>query len=459
MLYQSFSSAKPLLYETATVCLNELIESKKIDLSEFKTLSCEGRVISTLASQRADETEAAAVNRHASAIGVLTYMDNLNVEWTQSMTQLIVDLGGLETFKFYIENYLEFEGIAVKAAQVAAYIGSYKENLAILKECGILNGLMNALCKSRSIELKRNASECLAILIKDAGIRAQLEQDERVSKLLLDLAAGPNDILYQENLLLCFVNLTVSKIFKKLLYDDGIIEVLLEILSKAEKSKEETSILYCLKIAANISYPTCPPATLSKLLAPIIRTLKTAKGVDTIVQALVTSQKMIEDDGGRLAQDYGKFLSPVLSFTRSVDDDVIYQALRVLLTLFKYTGTPLINQAAASGEAVKVCVLLYCTHTDPMMVTISRRVMLEFAKCGHGGAVGEVGKITVVEKLFADLRKEDTEEKKESLEVLAHLSEFPENRENICNTKGIKEYVVRLIGMMTPPLPLSKIQE
>ena len=459
MLYQCFSSEKPLLYETATVCLSELVESKRIDVSEFKTLSCEGKVINTLVPQRADESEAAAINRHVSAISVLAYMDNLNIEWTKATTDLLVDLNGIETFKFYIENYLEFEGIAVKASQVAAYIGSYKENLDLLRESGILNGLLNILCQSHSIELKRNVSECLAILIKDAGIRKQLEQDERVAKLLLDLAAGPNDIVYQENLLLCFVNLTVSKVFKTLLYDDGIIEVLLEILNRSEKSKEEASILYSLKIAANISYPDCPAALFTKLLTPVIKILRSAKGVDTIVQGLVTIQKMVEDDAGKNVKEYNKLLEPILTFIRSVDDDTIYQAQRVLLTLFKHSGGSLLNQAVTSEEPIKASVLLYCTHTNPLMISLNKNMILGYARSGYGKVIGKIGKITLLEKLFADIRMEETDAKKESLEVLAHLAGFPENRENICNIKGIKEYVTKLIEMITAPAPLSTMQE
>ena len=218
---------------------------------------------------------------------------------------------------------------------------------------------------------------------------------------------------------------------------------------------EETSLLYGLKIVANISYPDCPIGIMTKTVAPLLRILKSAKSVDTIVQSFITMQKIVEDDAGRLVQEYNKLLKPILTFIRSVDDDVIYQSLRTLFTLFRYAGTPLVNQAAISGEPIKICVLLYCTHTNPLMISLSKGLLSEFAKAGYAKDIGTIGKITIIQKLFPDILTDNAEEKKESLELLAYLSDYPINRENFCNVSGIKQYFTKLVGILMTPLPMA----
>jgi len=465
MLYQAFTSDRPILYEAATICLNELINLKKIEPGEFKALCCELKIISSLTPQRTEESESAAINRHSASIGVLCYMDNINLEWGAVFSEKLKAVNGLATLKFYIENFEEFEGIAAQAAQVTAYIGSYKENMGMLVIGGMYNVILNVICLSKNIEIKRNAAECLAILIKDAETRSLLEEDERVEKLVLELI-GQKDQLYQENLLLCFVNLSVSRTFKILLYDNGLIDAILPMLPSAapEQSKtkienpqnmSETSILYALKIAANMSYPASPASFLPKLIVPVSKALNIAKNPEVIQQALMTIQKLVEDDAGKFMSEYSKFLMPVLISLKNVDDFVIEQALKTLSILCKNTGSQLLNEANIKGEAIKYAILYYCTHEKIEVILAAQNILLIYCENGYTKDIGINGKITFLEKILTNIKAENNEIHRGAMNLLSFMAIDQNSREKILSLGSIHELLTNFMETLFIPTPLS----
>ena len=355
--------------------------------------------------------------------------------------------------KFYIENYIEFEDIAIKATQVLIYIGNYEENMRIIKDSAVLNSVMNVAYQMNSIHLKRVAAECLTQFMKDIEMRVELEQDIRVKELMMELISDNIDPVYQENLLHFFLNLLESITFKKLLFDDGILDVILDILYK---SQNELCIIYALKVAGNVAYRNCPVSIFKKLSGPLMRILKISKNTDITVQVLASMQILIESDAGRSIHEFKKLLFPILGCIRSVEDEIICHSLQVLYTLIKYGGQALLSQAVINGEPIKVCVLLFCTHTNPLMISISKTLILDFARNGYAKEIGEIGKITIAEKLFLDITLDDLDEKRESLEIIAYLTEYKDNREYICSVEKIKKYISQLIGILTLPIPLSE---
>ena len=88
---------------------------------------------------------------------------------------------------------------------------------------------------------------------------------------------------YLENLLLCFINLTVSKTYKVLLYQNGLYDALLPLFVLSQKDNEEASgsfetcIVYALKVISNLSYVGCPEGFLKRLITPLSNILLKAK--------------------------------------------------------------------------------------------------------------------------------------------------------------------------------------
>ncbi len=457
MLYQAFGSDRAALYETATISLGELISNKQLEVGEFRALCCEIKVVRSLVPQKSEETEEAAINRHSAALGALCYMDNINVEWTAGMTESLLETNGISTIKFYLEEFAEFEGIAILAAQVASYMASYRGNDVMLRETGIGETVMNLICKCGAVEAKRNAAECLAMLIKDAETRADLEKDERVERLIMELA-NQADRVYVENLLLCFVNLTVSKTFKKLLYDDGLIDSILPIFVSAANTppkEKDMCVLYALKVVSNMSYPECPATQLPRLVGPLGKCLGATHDPATVQQFLQTIGKLVEDDEGCAMHEYGKLLPPVVALTRSLDKPTATKALGTILTICQRAGLQLLNDLNVRGELIKLCVQLYCTTEDKESASVAIKLLILYAQKGYEKDIAMLGKGGLVEKLFADSQGQTADDWGSSLQLLCYISEEPTSREKLLALPKAGPALNGFVAALTVPTPLS----
>eukprot|EP00826_Nyctotherus_ovalis_P048799 TRINITY_DN5787_c0_g1_i1.p2 TRINITY_DN5787_c0_g1~~TRINITY_DN5787_c0_g1_i1.p2 ORF type:complete len:220 (+),score=49.38 TRINITY_DN5787_c0_g1_i1:346-1005(+) len=212
--------------------------------------------------------------------------------------------------------------------------------------------------------------------------------------------------------------------------------------------------MYALRIASNILHSNCSVKIFQRLVPPLLKILSTSKSSSIILQALNTLLVILESSAGKLSHEYSKILPPVLILIRSIEDDIICQALRVLAILLR-CGEHLIVQAVAQGEPIKICVLLYCTHESPLMAAASKALLSTFARSRYAEDVGRVGKAAVMEKLLANVS--DSKEKKEALEILECLLECECNREYTGCVKGIRKYLSVIIEMLHAPLSVLEL--
>ena len=439
MLQEGFSSEDYNLYEAATICLNELLGIRRIELDEFGSLRCECKVIRGLLEQREGEVEEYVIERHVNAINILAYIDDLKIDWTQEMTIELDGVDGLTTLNFYIENYDEFQDIAIKALQVLTYFASYKENHYLLKGTEIFNTIISITYQAKLLILKQLASECLVLFTQADTLKNELRQDIRVKELLMEMVSKRVDTKCKGNLIVFFLNLTEEAQFKKILCNYGIVDVLISLLLNTE---DQVHIIYALRIANNIACENYLSKTFYKLIAPLLRILSKQRNSDIIVQTLITILSILEADSENLINEYSKLLPYILISIRSVEEEIICQALRVLNVILNNGGESFVKQAVMNGEPIKVCVLLYCTHENSLMITASKALIGIFARHGYIEEIGAIGKVTLMEKLFSSTNNE------EALEILGYLSDHESNREYICCVEGIHKYINVLVELL-----------
>lgn len=446
MLQEAFSNSDPTLYDAATVCLSRLLKVAKLELADFSSLHCECRAIRGLGGQRDGETEEFVAERHLAAANALVHASSLELNWTSDMTIELDDIDGLSTLSFYIENYEDFGEMAVKAVEVLIWFASYKENHYLIKGADIFDTIMSEACQARLLKLKQLIAECLILFTKTSTLRTELKEDARLKDLLVEIDSEYIDATYKESLLLFFLNLSEETSFNKLLYDYGILDISLNLLRSIES---DVFTIYGLRITSNIIHSNCPTKIFQRLVPPLLKILNGSKNSNIIIQALNTLLVILESSAGKLSHEYSKILPPVLILIRSVEDDIICQALRVLGILLS-SGEHLVAQAVTQGDPIKVCVLLYCTHESPSMTAASKVLLSIFARSKYAEDIGRVGKAAVVEKLLARVGEE--KEKKEALEVLECLVECERNREYVGCVKGARKFLCAIVEMLHAPV-------
>lgn len=454
VLSQAFDSGSTSLCDAGVLCVSEILERRKLDIAEFSGLGCNESAIGCLRPQKPSETDGELLQRHTAALNVVAYMKNLGIEWNSSMVKHLASTNALTTVESYLKNFDVMEGVAVKASYAIAYIASCAESIRALKQTNIHDIIMNIISVSTSRELVENAVECLMFLTKDKEMVKLFEEDERVGKLVSELAREPVDNAHRDNLLECLLPLVRSKSLKILLCDDELGRVLGETLADHRKLGEST-IIKALKLAEEICYPQCSENFLKHLIPPIAELLTSPKEAATAA-ALAATQKVVKCDDGRLLSEYPKLIKPVLDCTKSASKKVSNEAFR---TYSLFTGYAVEESLKESEEEVmRRCIDSYCGNEDIEAIQATQSLLKSYINSSkeYKEDMQKLWNPELLKNVIVNLTVDDMAIQKQALEILTGLLKFPECIQMAAALEETKAILKKFTVLISVPISLGE---